>query len=79
MSCVPLWQILVNSFFGVTVQSSAHSSNLLERKDAIQKDLERLERWVCVNFMEFNKAKCKVFTPETWQSETHFQTGQKSD
>lgn len=34
--------------------------HMLEGKDAIQMDLEKLVRWTCVNILKLNKGKCEV-------------------
>ncbi|GAB0181396.1 cAMP-dependent protein kinase inhibitor alpha [Grus japonensis] len=34
--------------------------DILEGKDAVQRNLDRLEGWACANLMKFNKVKCKV-------------------
>jgi len=34
--------------------------NTMEGRDVIQWDLDRLERWACVNLMKFNKAQAQI-------------------
>ncbi|TRZ07636.1 hypothetical protein HGM15179_019473 [Zosterops borbonicus] len=33
---------------------------MLEGQDAVQRDLDRFERWVCANLMKFNKVTCTI-------------------
>ena len=68
-----LGQVLFNIFVGdmdseieCTLSMIADDSKLsgatdtVEGRDAIQRDMNRLDRWACDNLIKFNKSNCKV-------------------
>jgi len=58
-----LFNIFINDIAGLSAPSARLLSGAIgtpEGWDAMQRDLNKLEKWACVNLMRFNKAKCKV-------------------
>jgi len=51
--------------------------DMLERRDAMHRDLNRHEVWACANLMKFNKAKYGGPAHGSRQSQAQIQAGQR--
>ena len=50
-------------------------ADTLEERDALQRELDRLERWVHANLVELSKAKCKVLYPGRGNPKQRYRMG----
>ena len=51
--------------------------DMLKGRDAIQRDLDRLERWACAKLMKCNKDKCKVLPLSQGNSKHIYKLGRE--
>jgi len=64
---------------GIECTFSRFADDMLKGRDAIQRDLDRFERWAPVNHMEFSKAKCKVLHLGQGNPQGQIQAGWRMD
>ncbi|GAB0179174.1 cAMP-dependent protein kinase inhibitor alpha [Grus japonensis] len=50
---------------------------MLEGRDATQRDLDRIERWLHVNLMNLSKAKCKVLHMDGSNPKHNYRLGEE--
>jgi len=49
--------------------------DMLEGRDAIQKEIDRFEMWACANLTKFNKTKCKALHLDQGKSKQKYRLG----
>lgn len=65
MSVLVLFHVSISDIVGLSapspgLQTADGTADISKGWDAVQKDLDRLEKWPHMSLMKFNKTKCKV-------------------